>query len=862
VSRISFCTLLVLTMMGSPLWAQGEPTAKNSPAASLAPSPAAFLGYELGSRYTEHARVVAYVRELARKSDRVQLVDYGRSSQGRELVLAFVSAPEHIENLEGLRLSMAKIADPRRQEEGESTAALIESQPAFLWLSYCVHGNETSCTEAALAVLHRLATSKDEAIVKQLSQAVVIIDPCVNPDGRDRYVNWFNAVVGSKADPHPQSMEHREPWPGGRYNHYGFDLNRDWAFASQVETRARHLQFRRWNPQVHGDFHEMGYESSYFFFPADDPVNANLPPHTMKWGKIFGRGNAQAFDAQGWRYYTAESFDLFYPGYGDSWPSFTGAIGMTYEQAGHGRSGLAIKRRDGHVLTLAERIAHHDVASMATIATAANNREELLADYAQFRSSAIEEGRGGAIREFVLTPGHDPDRTARLVDLLLLQGIEVRRAQADFSVSSAVDYQGNKAERRFAAGTFLVSLAQPLKRLAKTLLEPRTEIKELYFYDVSAWSLPYAFGVEAYWSPSAIEVEAESITAAPRVVGKVEEGESTCGFLLPWDRMASVRAALEFMERGVEVRSAGKGFTLGGRAWQPGTLFVPRGGNVEGLDQVVAEVAAATGAQVHPAATGMTEKGIDLGSDQVRRLRTAKIALLGGEGTSSTSFGASRFFLEEVHAMPHSIFPIDALGGLDLEGYSAIVIPNAFRRFDDDDLEALRAFLREGGVVVAWGSTARALGAEGAKLSRISMKSKSKKGEEAAKKETKRPKKIKEREEEDRKASAPGSIFRVELDPAHPLAFGYGSEIAVFKSGTSTFDPLSGTAVGVFRDAPRLSGYLNDENDQKMRGRGYAMVQRMGRGSIVFFAEDPNFRSAWHGLSRLLLNALLLLPRN
>ncbi|MEZ6196151.1 MAG: M14 family metallopeptidase [Planctomycetota bacterium] len=829
------------------------------------PSPADYLGWQPGERYTAHHLVVGYLDELDRRSDRVRVVRYGRTNEDRELVLAFVTSAENQARLEELRLRMEKIADPRRLAEGETAADLIADQPVFVWMSYCVHGNETSCTEAALQLVHDLAAAATEEGRKLLQDAVVIVDPCVNPDGRDRYVNWFNGVVGRRGDPHPAAMEHDEPWPGGRFNHYGFDLNRDWAFASQIETRSRLKQFVRWHPQVHGDFHEMGHDSSYFFFPAELPVNANLPPYTLEWGEIFGRGNAAAFDARGWAYYTAESFDLFYPGYGDSWPSFTGAIGMTYEQAGHSSSGLAVEREDGEILTLEDRIEHHLVASKATIGTAAARRAELLRDYQRFRESAIEEGRGGEVREFILEPGADSERTARLVELLLAQGIEVRRATTGFRVPTAVDFQGGRSDRQFAAGTYLVSLAQPLKRLAKTLLEPRTEIRELFFYDVSAWSLPYAFGVTAHWSPLAVEVAAEPVLEVPRSTGAVEEGDATYGYLLRWDRIATIRATLRLFERDVVVRSAGKSFTMQGREWPRGTVFVARGGNPRNLDAIVAEVATETGATFVPVKTGMSEKGIDLGSDNVTRLRPTRVALVGGEGVSATSFGAARFLLEELYDVPHSVIALSSLGRADLSGFGAIIFPDVFGDPGERTITALREFVRDGGVVVAWDAAARSLGAEGAKLSGISTRDEAeeeKRKQEREKEKDEKPRRIEQREEEDRRRSAPGSIFRVELDPAHPLSFGYGDEIVVFKGGTRTFDPHSGLAIGLFRDAPRLSGYLDEETDKRMRGRGYAMVERQGRGSVVFFAEDPNFRSAWHGLSRLLLNAIILLPRN
>ena len=824
------------------------------------PSPKDFLGYELGDRYTTHARTVDYVKALADVSDRVTWQSYGRTNEDRELLLLFVTSPENHARMDGLRARMAKVADPRTLAAGENVESIVDDLPVFVWLSYNVHGNETSCTEAGLRTLFELASSTEESVTRLLDGAVIIIDPCVNPDGRDRYVNWFNSVVGRRGDPNPESMEHDEPWPGGRYNHYGFDLNRDWAFMTQVETRQRLREFVRWTPQVHVDFHEMGRESTYFFFPADRPINANLPPYTTRWGEVFGRGNASAFDREGWDYYTAENFDLFYPGYGDSWPSFHGAIGMTYEQAGHSTAGITVRQRDGNRLTLKDRVMHHYVASMATIRTAVDNRKPFLLDYHQFRASAVAEGQGGEIREFVLVPGVDTLRADHLVELLIASGVEVRRATESFTARDVTDYLGSQAEEHaFPEGSYIVSLAQPTKRLIKTLLEPRTTIKELYFYDVSAWSLPYAFGIEAWWTRQPTGAKGELVTlpiASP--TGKIDEGEPTYGYLLRWDTTASLRATIDLLEDDLVVKSARKPFTLDGRRWERGTVVVPRGANPKDLVERLTKIATKHGVTFVPARTGMTEKGVDFGSSNVVRLRRPKIALLAGDGMSATSWGATRFMIEAVYDVPYSNFDAERLADLDLDDYTALVVPAGRLRLGDAEKKALQKFTASGGVVIALGGASGAFCKERGGPTSISQTP-----VPVAKDAPKppEPRTIEERDHHHRKRSMPGSIFRVELDPAHPLAFGYGQEIAVFQSGMTTFDPKTGTVAGRFKQGPPLAGYIPEDSEKRMRDRGYVMVERAGRGAYVLFAGDPNFRSVWHGLTRLFLNAVLLMPR-
>lgn len=830
-------------------------TVASSVAAQPLPSPEEHLGYELGSRFTLHANLVTYARLAAERSDRMTLTEYGRSVEGRPLLYLVVTSAKNHARMAAIRANKEKIADPRKLGEGDDAAALVRDTPVVVWLSYNVHGNEASPSETAMKVIHRMATASDAETTKWLDEGITIIDPCMNPDGRDRYAYWYNGMKGRRPDPDLQSAEHREPWPGGRSNHWYFDLNRDWAFATQDETRARHPHFIAWTPQVHVDFHEMGHESSYFFFPAEKPINANLPEHTLKWGKRFGRGNAKAFDEHGWSYYTAESFDLFYPGYGDSWPSFTGAIGMTYEQGGHGRAGASVRRRDGTLLTLLQRLEHHEVATYATIRTAVDGRVEFLGDYQRFRASATEEGRTGPIRSFLLPLGSDPGRVDALVETLMLQGIEVRRTDAPVTLAKVTDALGkDQLDRTFGAGTYVVDLAQPLKRLAKTLLEPRAEIRELYFYDVSAWSLPLAYGVTAFQCPVDLDVASSPVNEVATRPGRVAAGDAKVGWLCRYDTRGALEALVDLLRAGVKVRSARKAFTLDGSSFDRGTLVIRKSENSAHVAERLQAVAKARGVTFHPASSGFTEKGIDLGSRSVVPVVRPRIALCGGEGTSSTSFGATRFVLDQVLDIPYSFVPLESLGSLDLDDFTVVVIPEA--SVSSAAKKKLATFASSGGVVIGFGRSAFSLCGDGG--SSISSKPKEKPKDA---KEPPRAKWTEEREAHRRTRQQPGSIFRVELDPAHPVSFGYRTEIAAFHGGTRSFDPKgAGTHVGLFVEADPLSGYVNAEDAEALKGRAYLSVDGRGRGAFVLFADDPNFRGAWRGLTRLFVNAALLMP--
>lgn len=339
------------------------------------PSPETYLGYKVGTRYTRHHKIVEYFNTVAKaRPDMVKIESYGQTNEGRELMLAFVSSPENMQRLEAIRLNNLRIAGTTK----DRAAPIVENAPAIVWLSYNVHGNEPSSSEAALLMIHALLDPSNSTTKEWLKNTVVVIDPCINPDGRDRYVNWFNSVVGKEMNAEPSSREHAEPWPGGRSNHYNFDLNRDWAWQTQVETQQRLKKYNAWLPQVHVDFHEQGYNEPYYFAPAAEPFHEVITPWQRDFQVLIGRNNASYFDKNGWLFFTKERFDLLYPSYGDTYPVYNGAIGMTYEQGGHSRGGLAVVNEDGDTLTLVDRATHHFTTGLSTVETASKHQQKLM----------------------------------------------------------------------------------------------------------------------------------------------------------------------------------------------------------------------------------------------------------------------------------------------------------------------------------------------------------------------------------------------------------------------------------------------------------------------------------------------------
>lgn len=832
---------LALALAAAPAAAQ----VARAPAAAP-PSPEQVLGYALGERFTPYAGIQEYARALAAAApDRVRYLPYGHSYEGRELFQLVIARPDLLARLDAVLAANTELTRPETSEQ--RAAQIAASNPAVVYFSYNVHGNEASASEAALWTAFDLARDAPD-VRGVLDSVVVVIDPIVNPDGRERYVDWYRQARGARPNPDPQSREHREPWPGGRYNHYLFDLNRDWSWATQQETRDRLASWWRWNPQVHVDFHEMGYNSSYFFFPATAPINPVYPAYVLDWARRFGNANARAFDQHGWAYYTAEEFDLFYPGYGDSWPSLTGAIGMTYEQAGHSAAGLAVARDDGDTLTLRDRALHHWTAGEATLRAAAAGKTKLLTDYASAARTA-----GAGEQDFLLVPGTDPTRIEALVKHMRTEGVEVERAAAPFGARAAAEADF-PARSQFPAGTYRVRARQRMGRLAVTLLQQETPLRADFSYDISAWSLPYAYGVAAYRVSPGAAGRSWAPVPAPSAPPVTPAPATAYGYLvLPGE--AETGAVMRFLDGGGRARVLTRAATFGGRKWPAGTWFVP----VLGNDSLQARATrAGLGALAVPVSTGHSEEGIDLGSENVLSVRRPRLAVVCGEGTDPSSFGALWFYLDQVLGMRFDALEAGDIQRADLSRYDVIVIPDASARALKGDDDVLKQFVQRGGRLVALAGAAEAV----APLAEIKVRE--------APKDTASNRFLigrEEREKQEFRQEIPGAIVPVVLDPAHPLAFGAGQDADprqtfVLHQGTTVFEPGENIeTVAYFGPAPqRIAGVISPENLRRLRQGGWLVTKRIGRGSVVLFADDPLFRLFWRSTQPLLLNAILLGP--
>lgn len=941
------------------------------------PRPQVLLRYDVGDFHTNYAMMERVLDAIARAApDRVRVFDIGLTNEYRMQHVVAVSAPENIARLDEIKSNLKRLADPRTLTESEARQ-LASNTPVALWLQYTIHGNESASFEAMMQVLYQLAASDEPATLDILKNSVALINVCANPDGHERFVTWYNSFgVG---DPSPSAAEHDEPWSVyGRVNRYRFDLNRDNIATSQVETKNMQRAFLDWNPQVAVDHH--GQPSQFFFPPAALPVNPNLPPEqTERWLTAFGRANAAQFDQRNWDFYVRDIFDLFYPGYWDSWPALNGATGMTYETDSGGWKGLRWRRDDDTIVTMRSGIAKHFVASLTTLATAASNREERLRDFYEFKRSAVEEGRTGRVRRFVILPGRDPGRAAELIENLLRAGVEVRRASAPFRSARAHDYSGKDspaASRDFPAGAYVVDLAQPQKRIAKALLEVHTPqddafqreqlarfarnerrgrggLKEEYgFYDVTAWSLPLAFGVEAFWTEDDAPVQGDAVAlvtimglsssgphppargdgvtvngSSPTADAGGVTGRAQIAYVIPYESNGAASLVFRLLREGFKLAVSTKPLSAGGRDWPRGTVVARVSRNPETLHERIAQLARATGVTVTAVGTGFPETGeTGVGSETVVSLRRPKIIVAADEPVSTTGYGAMWWTFDRM-GVDFTPMTIDAIKRARLEDYNVIILPDGsagryFTAFGKGGVDTLRGWVERGGTLVlvkgaaVFGAlkdvnftSSRLVGSEdddqkpeplGAQPTPTpspsptptdadaQAQSAQRRGRRDAQASTSTPEQAQVSAAQSEKMegaapdlppiaspsarpgrvpeAVPGAIMRAIIDRRTPLTYGYEQDsLPVLVDSAYFFRPSKeGTNAVVFSsDASRplhVAGFAWPTTESLLRGTAYVIDEPTGRGHVVLFAEDPNFRAIWRSTTRLFFNSFLFQP--
>ena len=812
-------------------------------------SPEQFLGYELGDRWTPHHRVLDYVTHVAENSELATIHQYGTTNEHRELVYLVITSPENHENLEEIRLNNLRLAG---LESGEPT----QNRKAIVWMSYNVHGNETSSSEAAMKTVYELANPGHAESKQWLESTVVVIDPMINPDGRDRYVNWYKSVVGSSVNPDPAAREHSEPWPGGRSNHYYFDLNRDWAWQIQKETRHRIDAYQRWMPHVHVDFHEMGYNSPYYFAPAAEPFHNVITDWQSEFQTSIGLNHTRYFDEEGWLYYTREVFDLFYPSYGDTWPTYNGAIGMTYEQAGGGSAGLGVLTETGDTLTLKDRLTHHHVSGMSTVEVTANNAERVVDEFEQYFEDAVNNP-AGTWKTFVVKRDNDPDKLYHLLSFLDSQNIRYGTAGSSETERGYDFTTGQTGRVSIDEEDILISVRQPQGQLARVFFEPDPELSDSLTYDITSWEAHYRFGLSGYALETDISPEM-GITANDVRSSEQTGQDSPYAWLVHWNSLDDARFLADITQKGVKSRFATGNFQINGEPYEAGTLIIPRANNRhlgDDFDQIVRDAAESHSRNLFGALTGFVESGSDFGSDNVSLIEKPTVALISGEGTSSLNVGEIWHFFDQQLQYPVTLINTDDFPRTDLSKFNKLIIPSGSygNVLTDNVMNELSSWVREGGtLIILGGANSYFTGRNG-----FQLEQKPGEADEPGIEEMLEPYGDRERRYASR--DTPGSIFNVKLDTTHPLAFGYNEDYFTLKRSADSYSYLSsGWNVGTIRENAWRSGFVGAEARPIIEHSLSFGVQNYGSGRVVYMIDNPLFRGFWENGKLLFANSVFL----
>jgi hypothetical protein len=847
-------------------------------------------GHAPGERITWHAAVIRYFDTLAAAHpDRVRVVRYAESWEGRELIYAVISSAQNLARIDEIKADMQRLRTGRLA--GAEAEQLIADLPAITWLSYAVHGNEISSTDAAmLTAYHLLAARDDEVVDAILENTVVVIDPMQNPDGRDRFIHHFEMAEGLVPDSDRLSAEHDEPWPGGRTNHYLFDLNRDWFMLSQPETRGRVAALQEWFPVAYVDAHEMGSDSTYYFAPEAVPYNPHLSSDQRASLELFGRTNARWFDHFGIDYFTREVYDAFYPGYGASWPSYFGSIAMTYEQGS--TRGLVFRQYHGREVSYASTVRNHFVSSLGTAETVAANREKFLREFYDYQVSAIEEGGSGDIRAYIVPTQADQAGANKLAGLLVRQGVDVGVATGSFRACGT----------SYAAGSYVIELAQPAKRLIRTLLDPevpmdaeflaeqeRRRAKDMgdQIYDVTAWSVPLLMNLEIDGCNRAVSVDTRP--ASPELVrpGTVTGGEADVAYLVPWGEATAVRFLANALREDMHVKSADLAITHDGRKYPSGTLIVDVADNGAAVHQRVRALAETTGANVVAVDSGWVSEGPNFGSNNVVVHNAPRVALAWDEPTSSYSAGNTRYVIERMFDYPVTAIRTDRLGTADLDRYQVLILPSQgngtgyLPTVGEAGVANLKRWVETGGVLIGLGTANRFLADPSVDLISIRREDAvveqaddaKASGEQADEGEEPKPTVAGSylaiaddyataiRPESQSPDWQDGVIARADVDPDHWLGAGVAPTINVLFLGTDIYTPITldkGLNVARFQAADTLlaSGYMWEENRKQAAFKPFAAVQNAGAGFVVAFTVDPNVRAYQTGLNVIFMNAI------
>ena len=818
------------------------------------PTPEEFLGYEVGEFHTRHDRLVAYFYELARVSDKVHIQEIGRTYEQRPMIVATITTPENYSNLEEIRQQHIKLVDPQAEISN------LEAMPVIIQLGYNVHGNEPSSSEASMLTAYYLTASKDPAVENYLQNAVIFVEPVLNPDGRDRHTNWANMHRGFPPVADANDREHNEVWPSGRVNHYWFDLNRDWLPLVHVESQARLKFYHKWYPNVVTDFHEMGTNSTYFFEPTK-PFGSENPiiPRSNYDGlnSMLAPYFANAMEDIGSLYFTKEVFDNSYPGYGSTYPDIQGGLGLVFEQAssrGHLQESI-----HGDV-SFAFTIRNHLVNSLATVQAAVENKNVFLQHQKDFFESALEQADDRSAEAYIFSNDGDENRTKAFIDLLLQHQINVYTSNREQEVDGKVFNSEN---------SYVVPLKQPQYRMVATMFDTVTKFSDSLFYDTSAWSMVHAYGLPSAklssrkFKSGAIGQQLDSTFLAAE---EFPVAKSNYAYLFSWEDYKAPKLLQELLKRDIITKTAMKAFSIKADDrevnFARGSILVPvtmQSQSSEELHELMQDLATKHQLSILGVQTGYSSTGIDLGSGNFEKVIAPKPLMIIGEGVSQYEAGEIWHLMDMKLDMPLTKVDMLDFSRVDLNDYNELIMVNGnYSLISDAQVEKIKSWIKGGGTLIAQKSAVKwAIDKEITDEQLVEKDTAQNSAEEVE-----RYNYATARDREGAQVIG-GSIYKVDLDITHPLGFGYNDRsLNVYRNSNIFLEPSENpySTVAVYTENPLVSGYVSEENLEKLPGTASIVVSKVGSGRVINILDNPNFRGTWYGTNRLFFNALFFGP--
>ena len=814
------------------------------------PTPYSYLGYQVGKWHVDHHALVSYLQVLADASDRIQYEQYAKTIEDRPMVLLTVSSPQNLAKLDDLRKAHLELSDPAKSSKLE-----VEQMPAVVYQGFTVHGNEPSGAQAAILLAYHLAAAQDQEVVAQLNEMIILIDPCLNPDGYQRHTTWVNANQSQNPHGDVNDREHNEAWPGGRTNHYWFDLNRDWLPAQFPESSGRLKIFHKWKPNVVTDHHEMGAHNTFFFQPGvTSRVNPNTPTKNQELTANLGKYHARALDAQNQLYFTKETFDDFYYGKGSTYPDVNGGVGILFEQA----SSRGVKKHTAHgLLTFEEGIRNQLTTALSTLEGAQKKRTDLLNYQREFFSKAISDARQQELKAFVIDETEDPARVYHFIKMILSHDIEVFKAKRD------IQADGETFPRE---SSYIIPLEQKQYRLIKSAFETRTNFEDSIFYDISAWTLPLAFNLD-YASLNRSTYRSDMlgarVTKAKFPEGGIKNADSEVGYVVEWNHYYAPKLAYHMLGRGYRIRVATKAFSIntnqGTKNFKPGALILAfsdqdasRG---PGLTSALGYISKQTGIPVFSIASGLSESGADPGSPSFKMVQKPSILMLSGDGVSAYDAGAIWRLLDHHYYIPFTFTDRSKITSLNLSHYNTIIFPHgSYRGLNKVLTTKLQTWVREGGTLILIGNAIK--WGQLNNLAGVAFPA-------TVEKERPAPKPYGTLQQDLGAQNIGGIILEANIDLTHPLGFGFPSPfLPVFRNNELTINPPKNPYATplIYTQEPLIAGYVSKENQKKLVSSPAIVVGKMRQGRVICMIDPPAFRGFWYGTTHLLMNAIFFSP--